>query len=105
MAQQGSWDIVTGPGITALGIAPSRSVESSMPDALIDDPFGDAFVRAVDSPVPFPLRWPAAGEPATDRQAQTNGGPAPDSSRPAASSGEAVRMCRGHEVPERRKRR
>jgi len=71
MAQQRSWDIVTGPGITALGIAASRSVESSMPDALIDDPFGDAFVRAVSSPVPFPLRWPDHGEQVTDRQARS----------------------------------
>lgn len=69
MAQPGDWDIVTGPGITALGIAASRRVESSMPDALIDDPFGDAFVRAVSSPVPFPLRWPDDGEQVTGRQA------------------------------------
>ncbi|CAI7974685.1 S-adenosyl-L-methionine-dependent methyltransferase (modular protein) [Frankia sp. Hr75.2] len=69
MAEQRSWDIVTGPGLTALGIAASRTVESSMPDALIDDRFGAAFVQAVASPVPFPLNWPAAGEPVTDRQA------------------------------------
>lgn len=67
MAEQRTWDIVTGPGITALGIAASRSVESSMPDALIDDPFGAVFLGAVDSPVPFPLRWPAEGEPVSDQ--------------------------------------
>ncbi|WP_035752143.1 SAM-dependent methyltransferase [Parafrankia discariae] len=68
MAVQRSWDIVTGPGITALGIAAARCVESSMPDALIDDPFAAVFVGAVDSPVAFPLRWPAEGEPVSDRQ-------------------------------------
>ncbi|MCL9762285.1 SAM-dependent methyltransferase [Frankia sp. AiPa1] len=67
MAAQQGWDIVTGPGITALGIAASRSVESSMPDALINDPFGAEFLNAVDSPVPFLLRWPAEGEAVSDR--------------------------------------
>jgi len=71
MTRQRGWDIVTGPGITALGIAAARGVESSRPDALIDDPFALAFARAVDSPVPFPLRWPEPGEPVSDRQAQT----------------------------------
>ncbi|WP_241831483.1 hypothetical protein [Parafrankia soli] len=52
MAEQRSWDIVTGPGLTVLGIAASRTVEPSMPDALIDDPFGAAFVQAVASSVP-----------------------------------------------------
>jgi methyltransferase (TIGR00027 family) len=69
MSEQQDWDIVTGLGITALGVAATRAVESSMPDALIDDPFSGAFVSAVDSPVPLPLGWPAQGEQVDDRQA------------------------------------
>ncbi|WP_322770226.1 SAM-dependent methyltransferase [Frankia sp. Cr1] len=69
MMEQHTWDIVTGPGITALGLAAARTVESSMPDALIDDPLGAAFVHAVESPIAFPSRWPAEGEPVTDQQA------------------------------------
>ena len=71
MAQQRSWDIVTGPGITALGIAATRSVESSMPDALIDDPFAAVFVDAVGLQLPLPLRWPAPGEQVTEQEART----------------------------------
>ncbi|CAO5171526.1 hypothetical protein FAIPA1_310026 [Frankia sp. AiPs1] len=42
-------------------------MESSTPDPLIDDPFGAAFLGAVDSPIPFLLRWPTEGEPVSDR--------------------------------------
>lgn len=64
-----AWDVVSGPGLTALGLAASRCVESGRPDRLIDDPWGAAFVGAVDSPVAFPTRWPAEGESPTDQQA------------------------------------
>src|SRR3954447_18888713 len=63
------WDVVSGPGLTALGLAASRLVESGRPDRLIDDPLGRAFLDAVDSPVPFPTRWPAEEEPVSDQQA------------------------------------
>jgi methyltransferase (TIGR00027 family) len=44
-------------------------VESARPDRLIEDPWGAAFVAAVDSPVPFPTRWPAEGEVPSDQEA------------------------------------
>ena len=64
-----AWDVVSGPGLTALGLAASRCVESGRPDRLIEDPWGAAFVAAVDSPVAFPTRWPAEGEVPSDQEA------------------------------------
>jgi methyltransferase (TIGR00027 family) len=58
MSQSEQWDIVSGVGITALGVAAARAVESSRPDRLIDDPYAAAFVRAAALPIPIPLRWP-----------------------------------------------
>lgn len=67
--EHGSWDITTGPGLTALGLAASRLVESGQPDRLVEDPLAGAFLEAVDSPVPFPVRWPDPGETPTDQEA------------------------------------
>ena len=69
MTENRTWDVVSGPGITALGLAASRSVESARPDHLIEDPWGAAFVAAVDSPVVFPTRWPAEDDAVTNQQA------------------------------------
>lgn len=69
MTENRTWDVVSGPGITALGLAASRSVESTRPDRLIEDPWGAAFIAAVDSPVAFPTRWPDEDEVVTDQQA------------------------------------
>ncbi len=51
--------IGSGIGLTALAAAAARAVESSRRDRLIDDPYGDAFVRAAAVPLPLPVRWPA----------------------------------------------
>jgi O-methyltransferase involved in polyketide biosynthesis len=56
VTEQRAWDVVSGPGLTALGLAASRTVESARPDRLIEDPWGAAFVAAVESPVAFPTR-------------------------------------------------
>lgn len=69
MTQNRAWDVVSGPGLTALGLAASRCVESGRPDRLIEDPWGAAFVTAMDSPVAFPTRWPAEGEVPSDQEA------------------------------------
>lgn len=50
------WDIVSGVGITALGVAAARAVETSRPDPLVRDPYAADFVRAAESPVPMPTR-------------------------------------------------
>lgn len=48
------WDIVTGAGITALGVAGMRAIESRLPDGLVNDPYAEAFVRAARTPTPIP---------------------------------------------------
>ena len=63
------WDVVSGPGITALGLASARAVESLADDRLIVDPYALSLLDAVSSPVPFPRAWPAAGDPVDAQQA------------------------------------
>lgn len=50
-----SWDIVSGVGITALGVAATRAMESTRDDALIDDPFAAKFVERAGERLPVPL--------------------------------------------------
>lgn len=50
------WDIVSGVGITALGVAAARAVETSRADGLVRDPYAADFVRAARSSVPMPTR-------------------------------------------------
>jgi O-methyltransferase involved in polyketide biosynthesis len=64
-----SWDIVSGPGLTALGLASARAVESSMPDRLIDDLYVAGFVEGVHAPIPLPVRWPDAGATVSGQRA------------------------------------
>ncbi|MEU7767840.1 class I SAM-dependent methyltransferase [Nocardia sp. NPDC049190] len=45
-----SWDIVTGVGATALGVAAMRAAESRRPDALFHDPYAEQLVSAVGLP-------------------------------------------------------
>jgi methyltransferase (TIGR00027 family) len=47
------WDIVSGVGLTALGAAAARAIESCRPDGLVNDPYAAAFVRAAHSPGPM----------------------------------------------------
>lgn len=61
MTEQADWDIVTGVGLTALGVAAGRSIETHRPDRLVADPYAEAFVRAARPPVPMPTR-PADGD-------------------------------------------
>ncbi|WP_101830031.1 SAM-dependent methyltransferase [Frankia canadensis] len=48
------WDIATGVGVTALGAASARAIETHRPDAMIDDPYAEEFVRAARLPQPMP---------------------------------------------------
>lgn len=45
-----AWDIVTGVGLTALGVATFRALESALPDPLIRDEYAELFVRAAGEP-------------------------------------------------------
>ncbi|MEU8900083.1 class I SAM-dependent methyltransferase [Nocardia sp. NPDC048505] len=44
-----SWDITSGVGLTALGVAVLRAAETRRPDALFGDPFAEVLVRAAGS--------------------------------------------------------
>ncbi|MCK7626592.1 SAM-dependent methyltransferase [Streptomyces sp. RS10V-4] len=57
MPQSEEWDIVTGVGLTALGVAAGRALETERPDHLVSDPYAGAFVAAADAPVPVPGRF------------------------------------------------
>ncbi|GAB3482653.1 SAM-dependent methyltransferase [Amycolatopsis cihanbeyliensis] len=50
------WDITSSVGLTALGVASARAVETDRADPLVSDPYAAAFVRAADSPRPLPAR-------------------------------------------------
>lgn len=54
MSELADWDIVTGVGITALGVAAGRAIETHRPDGLVSDPYAEAFVKAAAPPVPMP---------------------------------------------------
>lgn len=57
MHKHDSWDIVSGVGITALGVAATRAMESTRSDALIDDPYAESFVTRAHSSIPLPTTW------------------------------------------------
>jgi methyltransferase (TIGR00027 family) len=46
MTASADWDAVSGVGLTALGAAAIRAVDSARPDPLVRDPYAGAFVRA-----------------------------------------------------------
>lgn len=49
-AEGDAWDIVTSVGLTALGVATFRALESALPDPLIRDDYAGLFVRAAGEP-------------------------------------------------------
>lgn len=50
------WDIVSSVGLTALGVAAARAVETNSPDPLVRDPYAEGLVRAADAPAPMPTQ-------------------------------------------------
>ena len=64
MNQHAQWDIVTGVGITALGVAAGRAIETHRHNGLVNDPYAEAFVHAARSPVPMPTGSCANENPA-----------------------------------------
>lgn len=65
MTTRESWDIVTSVGLTALGVAAARAIESDRPDALVHDPMAARFVVAADAPTAMPTgrETPGADSP------------------------------------------
>lgn len=64
-----TWDVGSGPGITALGLACARAVEGTTPDRLIQDPYAPWFVEAAGVALPMLTHWPEPGTPVTEQQA------------------------------------
>lgn len=62
MSELAEWDIVTGVGITALGVAAGRAMETHREGGLVSDPYAEAFVRAAAPPVPMPTRLDATAD-------------------------------------------
>jgi methyltransferase (TIGR00027 family) len=56
MNQHARWDILSGVGLTALGVAAGRAIETHRHEALVRDPYAEAFVHAARPPVPMPTR-------------------------------------------------
>jgi len=65
----GAWDIASGAGVTALGLAAARCVESGRDDRLIEDPYARGLFLAASASLPMRLDWPAAGESVSDAEA------------------------------------
>lgn len=55
------WDIASSVGLTALGVAGGRAIESKRPEALVVDPYADALIAAADADLPTPTRLPHPG--------------------------------------------
>jgi len=64
-----SWDIASGAGVTALGLAAARSVESGRSDRLIEDPFARALFDAAPADLPMLVDWPGPGVSISDAEA------------------------------------
>ena len=54
MTTNEQWDIVSSVGLTALGVAAARAVETGRERALVQDPFAEHFARAAAPPQPMP---------------------------------------------------
>lgn len=61
-------DPFIGPGVTALGLAAARSVESGRPDRLIDDPHARRLFQAAGARLAMRTDWPRDGEDVTDAE-------------------------------------
>lgn len=66
---EAGWDVKTGPGVTALGLAAARAVETGRPDRLIEDPFAQPLFEASESDLPMLVAWPEPDRQITEAQA------------------------------------
>lgn len=56
------WDITESVGLTALGVAAGRAVETRREDGLVDDPYAEAFVEAAGVEGMMPSSGDAGGD-------------------------------------------
>ncbi len=69
MTQRTGWDVSDGPGVTALGLAAARAVETSRADRLIEDPFARPLFEAAGMDLPMLVQWPDPASPVSDSHA------------------------------------
>ena len=62
------WDITTGVGLTAAGVAAARAAETARTDRLCHDPYAAALTTAADTPMPLPTRLVEPTEPGWDSE-------------------------------------
>lgn len=62
-------DPFAGAGVTALGLAAARAVESTRPDRLIEDALAGTLFAAAGRALPMRVRWPAPEETVSDTEA------------------------------------
>jgi methyltransferase (TIGR00027 family) len=63
------WGITESVGVTALGVASGRAMETHRPDGLVDDPYAEAFVDAAADEVRLPARPEDARALAAEQEA------------------------------------
>lgn len=57
------WTITESVGVTALGVASSRAMETRRPDGLVEDPHAEAFLDAVRDEIDLPTEVDPRAEP------------------------------------------
>lgn len=62
------WDISTGVGLTAAGVAAARAAETTRTHRLCHDPYAAALTAAADTSVPLPTRLVEPTEPGWDHE-------------------------------------
>jgi methyltransferase (TIGR00027 family) len=63
------WGITESVGVTALGVASGRAMETHRPDGLVDDPYAEAFVDAAADEIRLPARPEDARALAAEQEA------------------------------------
>lgn len=64
-----STDPFAGAGVTALGLAAARAVESGRADRLIEDPYARSLYEAAGTDLGMRLEWPTAEDAVTEAEA------------------------------------
>lgn len=62
-SENDEWTITESVGVTALGVASSRAMETRRPDGLVDDPHAGSFLDAVRDEIDLPDEVDPQAEP------------------------------------------
>ena len=64
-SEDDQWTITESVGVTALGVASSRAMETRRPDGLVEDPHAESFVDAVRDEIDLPTEVDMSADPAS----------------------------------------